>query len=288
MKNFDPGLWGPLKPFIVVTFAFSWTVFFVFDGWLIPHFTDLRKFDMVGYLSLFGHALAMFGPMIGAMVCWKVLRFGAEPKWVWGKRSHYLIAFGLFLIYWIVPGILYALLGKGYDFRWPVGNPQKMIILSGLTLYWLFGLGEETGWCGFLIPFLTQRTSTNSALIISGVLRGLWHLPVLVAPLIYQVFAHQIPVSRLAVMTLVFAVQLACSNIAFGSIFFWIWRKTNSLPLVGWMHQWYDAFRDISLIFIVNYFNSQWFKLYSGFAMAAIACYAILSIYKMNVEKNPE
>jgi membrane protease YdiL (CAAX protease family) len=273
-----------IRPFILVTFLFSWTIFFVIDGWLIPHYANLHQYALAGYSALFGHALAMFGPGIGALVSWRFFRAGSPPAWKWGTKRVYILAFGILLFYWFLPGYFYTLFSKEYSFQYPSNNFHKTLILCGSSIYWLFGLGEETGWCGFLIPVLRERASTTNALIVSGAIRGIWHLPVLIAPLVYQVITHQKPFSRLIVMTLVYSVQLMLSNIAFGSFFYWIWIKTKSLPLAAWTHQWFDAFRDVSLILIVNYVNSAWFKLYSGLVMALAAGYVMMLIYRTDDE----
>ena len=53
--------------------------------------------------------------------------------------------------------------------------------------------GEEIGWRGFLLPQLTKIYSTKTAIIVSGVIWGLWHTPLIIAgiynpgtPLWYQ------------------------------------------------------------------------------------------------------
>ena len=40
-------------------------------------------------------------------------------------------------------------------------------------------LGEELGWRGYMLPKLTQRFSARKAVLISGVIWGLWHAPMI-------------------------------------------------------------------------------------------------------------
>ncbi|WP_194420096.1 CPBP family intramembrane glutamic endopeptidase [Microbacterium abyssi] len=53
-----------------------------------------------------------------------------------------------------------------------------MIPLAGATINALLAFGEELGWRGFLLPVL-RLLGTWPALLISGVIWGLWHAPVI-------------------------------------------------------------------------------------------------------------
>ena len=280
IKNTYSVIFRDLKPFLLISFAFSWCIFILADGFLVPQYIGQHRYATANFTALFGHGLAMFGPALGAWVSWKRYRIGKVPNWIWSRSQYYILALGLLFCYWMVPAILGIAFGGRYSFVFPSEPFQKILIVSGFSLYWLFGLGEEIGWCGFLIPALTERTSAMNSLVISGAIRGLWHLPVLVAPIVRLVTSNQKSVSWMGMMTLVFAVQLMLSNIAFGSFYFWIWRKTKSLPLVGWLHQWYDAFRDIAMLLVANYRASQWVKLYSGLVMGLSAGYVIMLILR--------
>jgi membrane protease YdiL (CAAX protease family) len=273
-------IFNDLKPFLLTSFVFSWTVFILVDGLLIPMYVGQHRYASANLVALFGHGLAMFGPALGAWISWKRFRIGKVPNWIWSRGSYYIVAVCLLFCYWIVPAILCVAFSGRYSFISPHEPFQKILIVSGFSLYWLCGLGEEIGWCGFLIPALTERTSVMNSLVISGAIRGLWHLPILAAPMVRQVASNQKTVSWMLIMTLVYAVQLMMSNVAFGSFYFWIWRKTKSLTLAGWFHQWYDSFRDIAMLLIANYRASQWVKLYSGLAMGLSAGYVIMLILR--------
>ena len=41
-------------------------------------------------------------------------------------------------------------------------------------------LGEEIGWRGFLVSELARRFSLTSTAVLSGVIRTLWHVPIIV------------------------------------------------------------------------------------------------------------
>lgn len=51
-------------------------------------------------------------------------------------------------------------------------------ISSGLVVGTLFGLGEEIGWRGYMLPHLL-RLGVVPAMLIVGFLHGVWHLPLM-------------------------------------------------------------------------------------------------------------
>jgi len=68
-------------------------------------------------------------------------------------------------------------------------------ILLGPIINFIFGLGEEIGWRGFLLPRLMPLGKARAYMIL-GILWGLWH-----APLIYAGFNYPgYPISGIAMM----------------------------------------------------------------------------------------
>lgn len=107
---------------------------------------------------------------------------------------------------------------------------RKTIVLVGLAFIFIsplvlpmhfFALGEEIGWRGYFLPILLKLTSPRKATLISGLLWGIAH-----APLIYFGFNYGLnywgaPWSGIVMMTLVCAVLgiwLAWVTIRSGSI----------------------------------------------------------------------
>jgi membrane protease YdiL (CAAX protease family) len=54
------------------------------------------------------------------------------------------------------------------------------IIIIGPVINIIPILGEELGWRGYLLPKLRMLLSNRAALIITGIIWGMWHIPVIV------------------------------------------------------------------------------------------------------------
>jgi membrane protease YdiL (CAAX protease family) len=55
-----------------------------------------------------------------------------------------------------------------------------MVVTVGPVVNIIPTLGEELGWRGYLMPKLRELVSDRAALIITGIIWGFWHLPVIV------------------------------------------------------------------------------------------------------------
>ncbi len=55
-----------------------------------------------------------------------------------------------------------------------------MVVTVGPVINIIPTLGEELGWRGYLMPKLRELFSDRAALIITGIIWGFWHLPVIV------------------------------------------------------------------------------------------------------------
>ena len=124
-------------------------------------------------------------------------------------------------------------------------------------------VGEEIGWTAYLLSRLAPHTGKARALLIAGAIRGLWHLPVLISPMIVRFVDGDVSLFRLLARTLFIIIQLTISNALFGSLFGWVWYRTESLPLMGWLHQVHNAARDITILLVIGYAGSGWALIWS-------------------------
>lgn len=193
--------WAAVLVFVAVSFALAWLValpLWLGDGLAEP-------------MSVFLLPIIMFTPAIAALVVTFLMRVPAPGQrarflGLWplrpAKRVIWLMVAG-----WLVPPLLVALgilLSAALGFvqldltfaafaaelekAVPAGAPlppvqvivfaQLAMIPVGGLFNSLFAFGEELGWRGWLLPAL-RPLGTWPALILSGVIWGLWHSPII-------------------------------------------------------------------------------------------------------------
>jgi len=62
-------------------------------------------------------------------------------------------------------------------FSWSVFPLIVLFLFVKATLF--ESMGEELGWRGYLLPLMTRCTSKNKAMMLNGVIHGLWHFPIM-------------------------------------------------------------------------------------------------------------
>lgn len=77
-------------------------------------------------------------------------------------------------------------------------------ILRGLIISMFLALGEEIGWRGYLLPHLLPLGRTR-AMLLSGLLHGIWHLPIVFLTPFYHASGERWTVVILFLLTLTMA-----------------------------------------------------------------------------------
>ncbi len=267
-----------VRVFSLIAFLYSWPIFFVVDAWLVPRFLERHEFGAGVLTALFGHMIAMAGPGLAAIVLWRWLHHEPMPRWKWGRFRHYVLAAAAMLALWTVPGLVGLATVETFHFRSPIEPFACVVIASSFSIGWLAGLGEETGWTAYLLPRLAPHVGKGRALIVAGAIRGLWHWPVLVGPLIWQVISGEKSLLLVLGLSAVIAFQLIVSNGLFGALFGWVWYKTESLPLMGWLHQWFNTTRDMTSLLVVGFGASLWFKMLWGIPFYLVAGVVLMQV----------
>lgn len=105
---------------------------------------------------------------------------------VWlGIPLLFLCVYGLTWLAGYAPDFSLTRFAQLYQMRLPLPAPQVIALLFLVTLTVapfinaLAGFGEELGWRGYLLPKLLPL-GTRTALVLHGVIWGLWHAPLVV------------------------------------------------------------------------------------------------------------
>lgn len=172
-----------LRWFVGLTFAISWILWSPF---YLPLPVPVAKLPYV-------HLLGSLGPMLAALVLAfqgqglaGIRRLNGLPRSGWQSARWLAIGF-------LAPiGLLIFLIGIISPARQQV--PDCQVLLAGQEFAFLspvvyvlvdiifFGLGEEVGWRGFVLPRLQTRYSAFRANLIITLFWAIWHWPLFLNP----------------------------------------------------------------------------------------------------------
>ncbi|MGO4535910.1 CPBP family intramembrane glutamic endopeptidase [Leifsonia sp. 2MCAF36] len=165
-----------LAVFIAVTFGFTWLA-------ALPLVLSTPPAVLPWYFYA-GEA----GPALGAIAATLVLRPTGGLRG-WAKRTFSFVGIGraisvavASLVLYFGAGLLVERLATGSLDRLPaVGLTTKLPGVPAIVvlLVWVLssGIGEETGWRGWLMPTLTDRFGFVAAALIVAVVWMAWHAP---------------------------------------------------------------------------------------------------------------
>lgn len=132
--------------------------------------------------------LASFGPLIGAVIT-SLLFGGTKELKAWYRRT-YSLRFpikwlGIAILMPILYGMISIVVHRIALGVWPewsrfgltVKLPGFNILQTALVWVATFGLGEESGWRGFLLPELNKHYSLRISSLIVALIWIFWHLP---------------------------------------------------------------------------------------------------------------
>ncbi len=179
--------------YLGITFAISWALFF---SLIIPGNSFL---DESGNLSGIGNLICTLGmlcPAIGVIITRYITKEGyrltGEVSMMLGidlknrKYIFYIIAILLPWIYTELGNLLKIIIKPDcFDKQFlntavtDVRNAYMfplMAIVSGV-FFSIGGLGEELGWRGYMMTKLIKICGTGKAVVLGGVIWGIWHWP---------------------------------------------------------------------------------------------------------------
>ena len=163
------------------------------------------------------------------------LQLGIElkkKKWVW-----YLFALVLPILYWDLGQLFFFLFfpetfdPSGFD---QLGISRKALILlpfAGIvsgSVFSIGALGEEIGWRTYLYPKLEELFGTKTAVLVGGIIWGIWHAPAIAKGHGFGTGYWGEP------WTGVFVFTVSC--IAEGAFLYLVTKKTNSVWPAAFLH----------------------------------------------------
>ena len=194
MKSNTPTDKKRLIIFIVLAVVIAWSVFM-----LIP----LLGLTYGQGSSVIILAAAMFAPALSSILTRLITKEGFKnmylrPNFKGHIKTYLLVYFGPTLLLFLSMALYFMIFPKNFDSGFTVfqkavgargtGGMSAATILALQVLVVVFAgpiiniiptMGEELGWRGYLLPKLRGFLSDRSALVVTGVIWGLWHAPVI-------------------------------------------------------------------------------------------------------------
>ena len=141
----------------------------------------------------------MWCPGFAALITMNVFKRNiSELGWKWGETIHQIRSYLIPLLYVFIAYVIIWGFGLGEFYNedmagWIKESLGLGEISDGLSivlyfiLFGIFGifysmssaLGEEIGWRGFLVPELYKSQGFTKTSLITGIVWGVWHLPIL-------------------------------------------------------------------------------------------------------------
>jgi len=245
--------------FIISTFLITWTIWGLLSN----------LSNVTAQLVITG---TMFIPGIMAVLTKFVfkkkedIKLNIKPN-IKGNVKYYLAAWFLPAIITLVGCIIYFIIFNNFDINVPyyraalqpaiemgqISERDVMSILiaeiiSALTIApfinMFFAFGEELGWRGLLFPALCEKYSTKKSIVISGLIWGLWHAPIIIIGHNYGTNYWGYPIMGIVAMS-VFCVF-------FGSFLSYITLKTQSVWPASIAHGAINAIAGVGIYFVAD------------------------------------
>lgn len=251
-----------IKIFLGITFTLTWSITFLLmlnGGYQNPYAT----------LVLMG---CMMMPLISVVITTIITKSKFKDVWIKpnfkGNLKYYLIAWLAPLLITIVgSGIYFLIFPSQFDPQMTafIDSSKNQIIMSGQKppsteelrsliivqlvasifiapiLNFVTCLGEELGWRGYLLPRLCEKYTQTKAIIISNIIWGIWHAPMIA-------MGHNYGLGYLgAPWTGILAMVVFC--IATGSLLSYVALKTKSSIPAAIGHGMINGFGAIGIMF---------------------------------------
>lgn len=217
------------------SFGMAWLIFFVFI--FTGHTWTGSSPEMLSLVSL-----GMLAPAIAHVITRKVtnegFRLTGEKSMMLGidlkgkKWIFFLLAMFLPVVYSTLRDVIVWLFcpeafGEAEVSSFVVIIYPLIMVVSGVVLSFA-AFGEEFGWRGYMMPKLIELVGMPKALIIGGIIWGLWHAPLTCVGHNFGMDYPGFPYVGIIVMCLFCTVL--------GTILMYVTVKTNSVWPAAFMH----------------------------------------------------
>ena len=179
--------------FVLLTFVITWIVFM-----LIPLF-GLTYGSGSSVIIL---AAAMFVPALCSLLTRLITKEGFQNMYLHPHlkghiKQYLLVYFGPTLLLFLSAAVYFLIFPRSFDPTFSaLKNAAKgtaeisanvlllvsalQIIVIGPIVNLIPTMGEELGWRGYLLPKLRLFMPDRAALVVTGVIWGVWHIPVII------------------------------------------------------------------------------------------------------------
>ncbi|PZU45429.1 MAG: CPBP family intramembrane metalloprotease [Microbacterium sp.] len=171
-----PARRGGLAVFVIVAFGVTWLM------WLPlvvqAQFAGIERMPWTFFAASVGPLCGAVAASVweGGLVAWARRAFSVRVGWRW-LAAGIGMPIAYFVIAWMVAAVVTGAWPDPGGFGVTAKLPGLAWPLVALVWVLTFGLGEEAGWRGWLLPALMRRmTAFWAALVVAGIWIA-WHLP---------------------------------------------------------------------------------------------------------------
>ena len=234
--------------YLGLSFGMAWLIFFIFI--FTGHTWTGSSPEMLSLVSL-----GMLAPAIAHVITRKITNEGfrliGEKSMMLGidlkgkKWIFFLLAMFLPVVYSTLGDVIVWLFcpeafGEAEVSSFVVIIYPLISIVSGVVLSFA-AFGEEFGWRGYMMPKLIELVGMPKALIIGGIIWGLWHAPLTCVGHNFGMDYPGFPYVGIIVMCLFCTVL--------GTILMYVTVKTNSVWPAAFMHAVNNSMPSAMLLF---------------------------------------
>lgn len=166
--------------FVLLTFLLSWSI------WL-PNFLS-SNFKVSWHYSGWLHLLGGLGPFLSAVLTSLIFEGQKGIKQYFAEKfislpslKYLLMGLWMPLVFFLIPFLFLGIFQHEWIRFAVLGQNSKLPVHDSIII-WLvwcifYGIGEEGGWRGFLLPQLSKRYSVRKSCLIVALIWAPWHLP---------------------------------------------------------------------------------------------------------------